>query len=310
IHIIFDELTDQTALELSSPGPAHYLLTPGPINKELEILFQPMFDEYFETSTVDHLVPSAPAAQAPVNPTGPLVYIPIDQEAPSESHSPSSSGHQSSSVHQGVAAEHSFKVNPFDVADPDPFVNVFAPNQNSEASSSGVIAITESNQTTQPVSTQKQLATDALWCLYNSVLSKVEPKNFKSVVTEDCWFQAMQDKIHEIDRLDIWELVPPPDCAMIIALKWIYKVKLDVLKNKARLMAKGYHQEEGLDFEESFSPVARLEAIRIFLANAASKNMTVYQMDVKTTFLNGELKEVVYVSQPEGFVEPNRPHHV
>ncbi|GJS88263.1 retrovirus-related pol polyprotein from transposon TNT 1-94 [Tanacetum coccineum] len=84
----------------------------------------------------------------------------------------------------------------------------------------------------------------------------------------------------------------------------------DVLKNKARLVAKGYRQEECLDFEESFAPVARLEAIRIFLANAASKNMTVYQMDVKITFLNGELKEEVYVSQPEGFVDQDRPHHV
>ncbi|GJZ29279.1 retrovirus-related pol polyprotein from transposon TNT 1-94 [Tanacetum coccineum] len=84
----------------------------------------------------------------------------------------------------------------------------------------------------------------------------------------------------------------------------------DVLKNKARLVAKGFRQEEGLDFEESFAPVARLEAIRIFIANAASKNMTVYQMDVKTAFLNGELKEEVYVHQPEGFVDPERPHHV
>ncbi|GJX27042.1 putative ribonuclease H-like domain-containing protein [Tanacetum coccineum] len=318
IHVTFDELTEQTAPVHSSPGPAPNLLTPGPIssglvpnpppaapyvpptNKELEILFQPMFDEYFESSTVDRLVPPAPAAQAPVNPTGPSVSIPIDQEAPSGSHSPSSSDHQSSSVHQGVAAEHLFEVNPFVAADPEPFVNVFAPDHNSEASSSGVIARTESNQTTQPhehlqkwtashpidniignpsrpVSTRKQLATDA----YNSVLSKVEPKNFKSAVTEDCWFQAMQDEIHEFDRLDVWELVPPPDCAMIIALKWIYKVKLD-----------------------------ELEAIRIFLANAASKNMTVYQMDVKTAFLNGELKEVVYVSQPEGFVDPDHPHHV
>ncbi|GJS63686.1 retrovirus-related pol polyprotein from transposon TNT 1-94 [Tanacetum coccineum] len=78
----------------------------------------------------------------------------------------------------------------------------------------------------------------------------------------------------------------------------------------AHLVAKGYRQEEGLDFEESFALVARLEAIRIFLANAASKNMTIYQMDVKTAFLNGELKEDVYVSQPEGFVDPDRPHHV
>ncbi|GJZ31737.1 integrase, catalytic region, zinc finger, CCHC-type containing protein [Tanacetum coccineum] len=124
----------------------------------------------------------------------------------------------------------------------------------------------------------------------------------------------MQDEIHEFDPLQVWELVPQPDCVMIIALKWIYKVKLDeygdVLKNKARLVAKGYRQEEGIDFEELFAPVVRIEAIRIFIANAASKNMTIYQMDVKTTFLNGELKEEVYVSQPEGFVDPNHPIHV
>ncbi|GJY95017.1 retrovirus-related pol polyprotein from transposon TNT 1-94, partial [Tanacetum coccineum] len=200
------------------------------------------------------------------NPTGLSVSIPIDQEAPSGSHSPSSSDHQSSSVHQGVAAEHLFEVNPFVLDDPEPFVNVFAPDHNSEALFSRVIVRTESNQTTQPhehlrkwtashpidniignpsrpVSTQKHLATDALWCFYNSVLSKVKQKNFKSTVTEDCWFQAMQDKIHEFDRLDVWELVPPPDCATIIALKWIYKVKLDerggVLKNKANQGAKG-----------------------------------------------------------------------
>ncbi|GJV93468.1 retrovirus-related pol polyprotein from transposon TNT 1-94 [Tanacetum coccineum] len=101
---------------------------------------------------------------------------------------------------------------------------------------------------------------------------------------------------------------------MIITLKWIYKVKLDeygdVLKNKARLVAKGYRQEEGIDFEESFAPVACIEAIRIFIANAASKNMTIYQMDVKTAFLNGELKEEVCVSQPEGFVDPDHRTHV
>ncbi|GKE93666.1 retrovirus-related pol polyprotein from transposon TNT 1-94, partial [Tanacetum coccineum] len=124
----------------------------------------------------------------------------------------------------------------------------------------------------------------------------------------------MQDEIYKFYRLQIWELVPRPDCVMIIALKWIYKVKLDeygdVLKNKARLVAKGYRQEEGIDFEESFAPVARIEAIRIFIANAASKNMTIYQMDVKTTFLNDELKEEVYVSQLEGFVDPNHLTHV
>ncbi|GKC75025.1 retrovirus-related pol polyprotein from transposon TNT 1-94 [Tanacetum coccineum] len=94
----------------------------------------------------------------------------------------------------------------------------------------------------------------------------------------------------------------------------IYKVKLDeyddVLKNKARLVTKGYRQEDGINFEESFAPVVRIKAIRIFIANVASKNMTIYQMDVKTTFFNGNLKEEVYVSQPEGFVDPNHPTHV
>ncbi|GJY35280.1 retrovirus-related pol polyprotein from transposon TNT 1-94 [Tanacetum coccineum] len=124
----------------------------------------------------------------------------------------------------------------------------------------------------------------------------------------------MQDEIHEFDQLQVWQLVPPLDYALVIALKWIYKVKLDeygdVLKNKARLVAKGYRQEEGINFEESFTPVARLEAIRIFIANASSKNITVYQMDVKTAFLNVDLKEEVYVSQPEGFVDPDHANHV
>ncbi|GJZ46068.1 retrovirus-related pol polyprotein from transposon TNT 1-94 [Tanacetum coccineum] len=101
---------------------------------------------------------------------------------------------------------------------------------------------------------------------------------------------------------------------MVIKLKWIYKVKKDelagILKNKARLVSKGYRQEEGIDFEESFAPVARIEAIRIFIANVANKNMTIYQMDVKTAFLNGELREVVYVSQPKGFLDQDKPNHV
>nr|GEW19086.1 retrovirus-related Pol polyprotein from transposon TNT 1-94 [Tanacetum cinerariifolium] len=106
-------------------------------------------------------------------------------------------------------------------------------------------------------------------------------------------------KIHEFERLQVWELVPCPDKVFLIKLKWIYKVKTDefggVLKNKARLVAQGFMQEEGINFEESFVPVARIEAIRIFIANAAHKNMTIFYMDVKTAFLNGELKEEVCV---------------
>ncbi|GKB91898.1 putative ribonuclease H-like domain-containing protein [Tanacetum coccineum] len=123
----------------------------------------------------------------------------------------------------------------------------------------------------------------------------------------------MQEELHEFYRLKVWELVPRPNKVMIITLKWIYKVKLDemggILKNKARLVARGYRQEEGINFEESFAPVARLDAIRIFLAYVAHMNMIVYQMDVKMAFLNGNLREEVYVSQPDGFVDQDNPNH-
>ncbi|GJY39499.1 retrovirus-related pol polyprotein from transposon TNT 1-94 [Tanacetum coccineum] len=131
---------------------------------------------------------------------------------------------------------------------------------------------------------------------------------------ESSWIDEMQEEIHEFKRLDVCELVPCPNLAMIIKLKWIFKVKQDefggVLKNKVRLVAKGYRQEAGIDFEESFAHVARIETIRILVANVANKNITIYQMDVKTTFLKGELREEVYVSQPECFVDQDNPTHV
>nr|GEU83952.1 hypothetical protein [Tanacetum cinerariifolium] len=144
--------------------------------------------------------------------------------------------------------------------------------------------------------------------------SPMEPKTYKDVLTQSCWIEAMQEEFNEFERLEVWELVPRPDKVMVITLKWIYKVKLDdlggILKNKARIVARGYRQEEGINFEESFASVARLEAIWIFLAYAAHKNMVVYQMDVKIAFSNGNLKEEVYVSQPDGFVDQDNPNHV
>nr|GFC37008.1 Gag-Pol polyprotein [Tanacetum cinerariifolium] len=105
-----------------------------------------------------------------------------------------------------------------------------------------------------------------------------EPKTYKEALTQACWIEAMQEELYEFERLEVWELVPRPDKVMVITLKWIYKVKLDelggILKNKARLVARGYRQEEGIDFEESFAP------------------------------------EEVYVSQPDRFVDPDNPNHV
>ncbi|GJZ68731.1 retrovirus-related pol polyprotein from transposon TNT 1-94 [Tanacetum coccineum] len=166
----------------------------------------------------------------------------------------------------------------------------------------------------RPVSTRHQLQDAALFCYFDAFLSFIEPKSYKEALTESCWIEAMQEELNEFEHLKVWELVPHPDRVMIITLKWIYKVKLDelggVLKNKARLVARGYRQEKVIDFEESFAPIVRLEAIRIFIAFTAHMNMTVYQMDVKTAFLNGILCEEVYVSQPDGFVDPENPNHV
>nr|GEU95771.1 hypothetical protein [Tanacetum cinerariifolium] len=127
---------------------------------------------------------------------------------------------------------------------------------------------------------------------------------------EMCMF-ALTEELHQIDRLDVWELVDRPLCKNVINIKWLWKNKRDeentVIRNKSRLVAKGYAQKEGVDFEESFAPVARLEVVRLYIVYAAHKSFTVYQMDVKTKFLYGPLKEEMYVNQPDGFVDLYHP---
>nr|GEV41086.1 hypothetical protein [Tanacetum cinerariifolium] len=146
-------------------------------------------------------------------------------------------------------------------------------------------------QLSRPVSTRLQLHEQALFCYYDAILTSVEPKTYKEALTQSCWIEAMQEELNEFERLEVWELVPRPYQVMVITLKRIYKVKLDelggIIKNKARLVARGYSQKEGIDFEESFA-----------------------SMDVKPAFLNGNLREEVYVSQPDGFVDPDKPNHV
>nr|GFA95292.1 retrotransposon protein, putative, unclassified [Tanacetum cinerariifolium] len=250
-----------------------------------DLLFQPMFDELLNPPpSVVNQVPKAIAPISEVIPpvnadsTGSPSSTTIEQDAPSTTHMRS-----------------------------DPLFGIPIPKVNSEqsttpASPQAIVQIDHPlphhnskwmkdhplnniiGQLDRPVSTRLQLHEQALFCYYDTFLTSV------------------------------WELVPRPDKVMVITLKWIYKVKLDelggILKNKARLVARSYRQEEGIEFEESFAPVARLKAIRIFLAYAAHKNMVVYQMDVKTTFLNDNLREYVYVSQPDGFVDPDNTNHV
>ncbi|GJX80626.1 retrovirus-related pol polyprotein from transposon TNT 1-94 [Tanacetum coccineum] len=160
-----------------------------------------------------------------------------------------------------------------------------------------------------------QLMTDPEMCMFALTVSIVEPKNIKEAMADSAWIEAMQEELHQFDRLKVWELVDKPFGKMIIKLKWLWKNKKDedqtVIRNKARLVAKGSMlKKKVLILKDSFAPVARWIAVRIFVAHAAHKSFPIYQMDVKTAFLNGPLKEEVYVAQPEGFVDPDHPEKV
>nr|GEX57538.1 Gag-Pol polyprotein [Tanacetum cinerariifolium] len=137
---------------------------------------------------------------------------------------------------------------------------------------------------------------------------------FSNPIQDQGETSSRHEELHQFDRLDICELVDRPLCTNVINLKWLWKNKCDeentVIRNKSRLVAKGYAQKEGVDFEESFAPVARLEAVRLFIAYVAHKSFTVYQMDIKIVFLYGPLKEEVYVNQPDGFFDPYHPDNI
>nr|GEV99393.1 retrovirus-related Pol polyprotein from transposon TNT 1-94 [Tanacetum cinerariifolium] len=139
----------------------------------------------------------------------------------------------------------------------------------------------------QSVRTRRQLELNGEMCMFVLTVSRTEPKNIKEAMADSTWIESMQEELHQFDQLEN-----------------------NVIRNKSRLVAKGYAQKEGVDFEESFAPVARLEAVRLFIVYAAHKYFTVYQMDVKIAFLYGPLKEEVYVNQPDGFVDPYHPDKV
>ncbi|GJV18558.1 retrovirus-related pol polyprotein from transposon TNT 1-94 [Tanacetum coccineum] len=314
IHVDFDELTAM-ASEHSSSGPALHEMTHAttssglvsnpppstpfipPSRTDWGLLFQPMFDELFTPPpSVDYPVPEviAPIDEVvflvPAVSTGSPSSTTVDQDAPSPSNSQTTPKTQSPIIPNDVEEYN----HDFDVAhmNNDPFFGIPIPEKESEASSSSDF-----------IATIVQSA--APYSKHVTKWTKDHPLD--NII-------AMQEELNEYERLEVWELIPRPDKVMVITLKWIYKVKLDemggILKNKARLVARGYHPEKGIDFEEFFSLVARLDAIRIFLTYVAHMNMVVYQMDVKMVFLNGILCEEVYVSQPDGFVDQDNPNHV
>ncbi|GKA09817.1 retrovirus-related pol polyprotein from transposon TNT 1-94 [Tanacetum coccineum] len=161
---------------------------------------------------------------------------------------------------------------------------------------------------------RNQVRTDAEICIYALSVSIMEPRNVKEAITNAGWIESMKDELLYFKWLDVWELVPYPNNIKPLTLKWLLKNKLDeenrVIRYKSRLIVRGYCQEEGIDFVESFALVARMEAIRIFFAYAAHKLFIVYQMDVKTALLHCLPKEEMYVCQPDGFIDADHPSHV
>ncbi|GJY85531.1 retrovirus-related pol polyprotein from transposon TNT 1-94 [Tanacetum coccineum] len=305
IHVVFDDLIAMASKQFSS-GPEPKLLNPvtissglvqsipsstpyvPPTRNDWGILFQPMFDEYLNPPPcVDPQVPIVIAPKPVVSTCTPSSTT-IDQDAPS------------------IKVDHDIEVAHMDN---NPYVDFPIPKLSFEESSSQVVIpnnVHPFNQPpkhinkwtkdhpidnvigdpSRPVSARHQLQDEAIFFYIDAFLSFVEPRSYKEALTESCWIEAMQDELNKFEHLKVWELVPHLDRVMIITLKWIYKMKLDklgaLLKNKARLVVRGYCKEEGIDFKESFTVVARLEAIRIFIAFAAHMNMIVYQMDVKT----------------------------
>ncbi|GJY30578.1 retrovirus-related pol polyprotein from transposon TNT 1-94 [Tanacetum coccineum] len=145
-------------------------------------------------------------------------------------------------------------------------------------------------------------------------ISTIEPKNVNEALGDESWIVAMQEELNQFIANDVWELVPQPKNMTVIGTKWVFRNKLDengiVSRNKARLVAQGYNQQEGIDYDETYAPVARLESIRILLAYACALDFKLFQMDVKSAFLNGFINEEVYVAQPPGFIDFEKPNHV
>ncbi|GJU63724.1 putative ribonuclease H-like domain-containing protein [Tanacetum coccineum] len=317
-------------------------------SNELDLLFSPMFDELFNGSTPvvskSSAVPAAdardkrqqqdttPSTSTTVAADSPPFNIPTTPAPVSQApiHIPPVT--PTENINQAESQDDNVQVKE------DEFVNIFSTPVLNQGETSSCYVDSSNMHTfyqqhpsehrwtkdhpleqvignpSQSVRTRRQLDTDGEMCMFALTVSRTEPKNIKEAMADSAWIEAMQEELHQFDRLDVWELVDRPLCKNVINLKWLWKNKRDeeqtVIRNKSRLVAKGYSQQEGIDFEESFAPVARLEAVRLFIAYAAHKSFPIYQMDVKTTFLNGPLKEEVYVNQPDGFIDPHHPDKV
>nr|GEZ41062.1 hypothetical protein [Tanacetum cinerariifolium] len=297
MNVSFDELSVM-AFEQRSSKPGLQSMTSGQISSaldltyapstiktqqltegELDLLFEAMYDDYIggQPSATARSVPAAQTQQVRQTST---TSTSIADTAPTPTNS-------SSLATNVPITSHDTKDHPLEKVIGEP---------------------------SRPVSTRNQLRSNGDMCMYALTVSTMEPKNVKESMTDPAWIESMQEELLQFKSLDVWVLVPALDNISPLTLKWLFKNKHDeeqtVIQNKPRLVVRGHRQEEGIDFEESFALVARMEAISIFLAYAAHKSFSVFQMDVKTAFLNRSLKEDVYVYQPEGFIDAGHQSHV
>nr|GFA19290.1 hypothetical protein [Tanacetum cinerariifolium] len=287
-------LQSMTSGQISSGLDLNYapstITTQQPTEGELDLLFEAMYYDY---------IGGQPSATA-------RTILPA-QEPQVSNTAPSPTNSSSHATNIPITSHDVDELNSNAMVDRNMFVNPFANSSTSAAESSSSHNVDPSNMHTN------QLRSDGDMCMYALTVSTMKPKNVKEAMTDPAWTDSMQELL-QFKRLDVWVLVPAPDNISPLMLKWLFKNKHDeeqtVIRNKSRLVVRWYRQEEGIDFEEFFAPVARMKAIRIFLAYVAHKSFTVFQMDVKTAFLHGSLKEEVYVCQPEGFIDADHPSHV
>nr|GEY28937.1 retrovirus-related Pol polyprotein from transposon TNT 1-94 [Tanacetum cinerariifolium] len=317
IHVNFDELPQMASDHVSAdPVPEcqrtkleHDSLSPDlqcqenvphvaeivTMSNELDLLFSPMFDELLNESSQVVLKSSAVTTADAPN------HRQQQHTTPLNNHTTPKSTCQDPT--QAPAVTSTENINQAETnlenaqVENGEFINIFCtPVQDRGETSS------------------RHLESDGEMCMFALTVSRTKPKNIKEAMADSAWIESMQEELHQFDRLDVWELVDRPLCTNVINMKWLWKNKRKeentVIRNKSRLVDKGYAQKEGVDFEESFAPVTWLEAIRLFITYAAHKSFTIYQMDVKTKFLYGPLKEEVYVNQPDGFVDPYHPDKV
>nr|GFA72670.1 hypothetical protein [Tanacetum cinerariifolium] len=302
MNVTFDELSAM-AFEQNSLRPGLQSMTSRQISSELKLI-------YALPSAVTRTIHVAPVVQNILAPTASMSFQDSSPVPTNSLNTPVSSHNVDGSSQQHAHQQRN--LTPSSIASATDNVPNAYPHDYRWTKDHPLDQVIR--EPSRPVLTRNQLKTIGDMCIYALTVNIMEPKTVKEALTDPAWSESMQEELYQFIRLDVWELVLSPNGIKSLTLKWLFKNKHDeentVIRNKTRLVVRGYRQEEGIDFKESFVPIARMKVIRILLAYTAHKGFTVYQMDVKIAFLHSLLKEDVYVCQPKGFINADYSSHV